>query len=127
MTSFPPRIKELSGLTSGALLFTLAANVAVAVRAQGVMPTTATGQLSLMPVPASVQTQPERLAINDAFRVATNVYHNRQYCLPYLHSAPAIAACITDSGVQSAMGFASDRRPRLITANRSHMPNNSGK
>ena len=39
----------------------------------------------------------------------------------------ATAACNTLSGVQRSMGLTSESLPRLITAKRSHMPNNSGK
>ncbi len=58
-----------------ALLLTYASSIVSPVPAQG--PTTvvvAPGQLNLMPVPASVQIQPGRLAITNAFSVATKGY-----------------------------------------------------
>src|SRR4051812_40688209 len=41
--------------------------------------------------------------------------------------ASPMAVASTDSGVHSAIGRASDRRPRHITARRSHSPNSSGR
>ena len=38
-----------------------------------------------------------------------------------------VTGAITASGVHSLIGRAVDRRPRLITASRSHMPNSSGR
>ncbi len=42
-------------------------------------------------------------------------------------SYPAIAIASTASGVHSSIGGAGDSRPRLITTNRSHSPNGSGR
>src|SRR6185369_7710470 len=56
---------------------------------------------------------------------AKNFYFH--ICVHPRESAAPIAACKTDSGVHSSTDRTSDKYPRLITASRSHIPNNSGK
>ena len=57
------------------LLLTLALNIVSPVPAQGPTPAVAElGQLNLMPMPATVELQPGRLAITDKFSVATKGY-----------------------------------------------------
>src|SRR6185369_347699 len=58
--------------------------------------------------------------------------NHKYYRYPHIRSSSVrsvdpIAVCNTDSGVHRSIERTSDKYPRLMTASRSHMPNNSGK